>query len=155
MSIDYAKLLAEYARFLPRGPIPARVEVGTGVLAQLRLAALDDDGPLPPALMPGIPVFEKPDMPVFAWRLYDTDGNLIASHPPNLAEADHSTAMPDAPQTAGETSTVRTIELFDLAPQGQHRDDLFYGLFRKYLEDNRCYTTESGFWVHVKPGCPH
>lgn len=54
-----------------------------------------------------------------------------------------------------EDAADRSIELFDLAPQARQDGGLFYGLFRDYIESNRCYTTASGMWVHVKPRCPH
>lgn len=74
--------LREFTDALPRGPVPARLEVGKGVLTVLCAAIPAEEprwtGPPPSALF-GIPVVPSDDVPPGEWRLLDTDGAVIDS----------------------------------------------------------------------------
>lgn len=65
---------------LPRGPVPARMETGLGVLEVLRAAAPAEERPawIPPlSAVVGLPIVPCDDMQPGEWRLIDTDGNVI------------------------------------------------------------------------------
>lgn len=64
----------------PRDPVPGRLEVGTLLHQTLREAAGRADGATPwappPALF-GVQIVPREDLEPVAWRLLDTDGELI------------------------------------------------------------------------------